>query len=94
VSDRFGDHGLVGALAIVSGEIIGLVLSCRVLGLGVEHRLMQQVLREASAAGVAVSGRIIETSRNAPVRNVYRDNGFRQDASGLWRASETLITAA
>lgn len=94
VSDRFGEHGLVGALAIVNGEIIGLVLSCRVLGLGVEHRLMQQVLRDAAAAGVAVTGRIIETSRNAPVRNIYRDNGFSQDASGLWRARESLTSAA
>jgi len=32
VSDRFGDHGLTGAAAIVNGDIIGLVMSCRVLG--------------------------------------------------------------
>jgi FkbH-like protein len=93
-SDRFGDHGLVGAAVVVKGEIIGLVLSCRVLGLGVEHRLMQHILRETKAAGVALTARIIETARNAPVRNVYRDNGFTQDASGLWLAPDAQSVAA
>jgi FkbH-like protein len=94
VADRFGDHGLVGAAAIVSGEIIGLVMSCRVLGLGVEHRFLQHMLRELRAVGVPVTGHIIETSRNTPVRNLYRDNGFTKDASGLWRAQESVNAAA
>ena len=91
---RFGDHGLVAAAAVVKGEIIGLVMSCRVLGLGVEHRLMQHMLHEAKAAGVALTARIIETSRNTPVRNVYRDNGFTQDATGLWLARDADSVAA
>src|SRR5581483_10157777 len=37
VSDRFGDQGLVGAAVVIGNEIAGLVMSCRVLGLGVEH---------------------------------------------------------
>jgi FkbH-like protein len=94
VSDRFGDHGLVGAAAIIGGEIIALVMSCRVLGLGVEHRFVQHMLNEMKATGVAVTARIIETSRNAPVRNIYRDNGFTKDASGLWHAHESVIAAA
>lgn len=94
VSDRFGDHGLVGAAAIIGGAIVALVMSCRVLGLGVEHKFVQHMLKEMKAAGVAVTGRIIETSRNAPVRNIYRDNGFTKDASGLWHAHESVIAAA
>jgi hypothetical protein len=27
---------------------------------------------------------IIPTSRNIPVRNLYRDNGFTEDEPGLW----------
>ncbi|HLI22705.1 MAG TPA: HAD-IIIC family phosphatase [Stellaceae bacterium] len=94
VSDRFGDHGLVGAAAIVDGEIIALVMSCRVLGLGVEHKFMQHMLNDLRASGVRIAARIIETSRNAPVRNLYRDNGFTKDASGLWRAPESVNAAA
>ena len=50
VSDRFGDHGLVGAAVIDAGEITALALSCRVLGLGVEHSFLQAILDALSAA--------------------------------------------
>jgi len=82
VSDRFGDHGLVGAAVVVRGEIVGLAMSCRVLGLGVEHAFMDQIV---AALGPALSGRILETARNAPVRNLYRDNGFTRGEDGVWR---------
>ena len=94
VSDRFGEHGLVGAAAVIKGEIVGLVLSCRVLGLGVEHRFLQHIVNAVKIAPIAVSGRIIETSRNAPVRNIYRDNGFTQDANGTWHVGDSLSSAA
>jgi FkbH-like protein len=94
VSDRFGDHGLVGAVVVEKGEITGLVLSCRVLGLGVEHKLMRHVIAELEAGGVQPIARIIETSRNAPVRNIYRDNGFVRDETGLWRLPAAQSTAA
>ena len=87
VSDRFGDHGLVGAAVIESGEITGLALSCRVLGLGVEHRFLQAVVDALSADHTEVSARIIETSRNTPVRNIYRDNGFERVGDDIWRRS-------
>jgi FkbH-like protein len=94
VSDRFGDHGLVGAAAIIKGEIVGLVLSCRVLGLGVEHKFLRRMVNELKATGIIPTARIVETARNAPVRNIYRDNNFTQDSMSLWRASEALSSAA
>ncbi len=85
VSDRFGDHGLVGAAVVQAGEILGLAISCRVLGMGVDHSFMQFILDDLSTDHGAVQARIIPTSRNAPVRNLYRDNGFAQDEDGVWR---------
>ncbi|MGZ3374994.1 MAG: HAD-IIIC family phosphatase [Phenylobacterium sp.] len=85
VSDRFGDHGLAGAAVIEGGEILGLALSCRVLGLGVEHEFLRFILEALAADHPELSARIIETSRNTPVRNVYRDNGFELVGDGLWR---------
>jgi predicted enzyme involved in methoxymalonyl-ACP biosynthesis len=79
---------------VEQGEITGLVLSCRVLGLGVEHKLMRHVIAELEAAGVQPIARINETSRNAPVRNIYRDNGFVRDETGLWRLPAAQSTAA
>ena len=81
VSDRFGDHGLVGAAIIEDGEITGLAISCRVLGMGVEHSFLQAIVE---AADQPLLGRITPTPRNTPVRNLYRDNGFIQRPDGAW----------
>lgn len=83
VSDRFGDHGLTGAIVISAGEIIGLAVSCRVLGLGVEQAFLAEVVDALPAR--PLSARIVETARNAPVRHVYRDAGFTLGADGIWR---------
>jgi FkbH-like protein len=85
VSDRFGDHGLVGAAVVVQGEITGLALSCRVLGLGVEHQFVQAILESLAPDHAELSARIHETPRNGPVRNLYGDNGFARDEAGVWR---------
>jgi FkbH-like protein len=91
VADRFGDHGLVGAAVIDAGEISGLVMSCRVLGLGIEHEFMRHIIasfaEEARPDGPdpVLSGEIVETSRNIPVRHIFRDHGFARDADGRWR---------
>ncbi len=82
VKDRFGDHGLVGAAVIRDSEIQGLVLSCRVLGMGVEHEFLRHILK--AARGGELKGRIIETARNIPVRNIYKDHGFALEG-GMWR---------
>lgn len=81
VRDRFADNGLVGAAVIRDGEIAGLALSCRVLGLGVEHVFLRAVLAEQGP----LAARIVPTDRNSPVRNIYRDNGFSLGDDGVWR---------
>jgi FkbH-like protein len=85
VSDRFGDHGLVGAAVVEAGEIVGYALSCRVLGLGVEHRFLQAITDGLRPDHKALAARIVETPRNLPVRNLYRDNGFALGKDGVWR---------
>ena len=82
VKDRLADHGLVGAAVVQGGEIVGFALSCRVIGLGVEQRLLGAVL----AAQGPLAARYIETHRNRPARNLYRDGGFVLGSDGLWRS--------
>jgi FkbH-like protein len=84
VSDRLGDHGMVGAAVIAGGEIEGFAISCRALGMGIEHTFLRQVLDEMKPEPAALRGRIIPTPRNIPARNIYRDNGFAETVSGLW----------
>jgi FkbH-like protein len=88
VRDRFGDQGLVGAALIQAGEIIGLALSCRVLGLRVEQSFLAALLADLGSSGAEITAKIVPTARNTPVRNVYRDTGFTLDADGVWRWSQ------
>jgi FkbH-like protein len=85
VRDRFADHGLTAAAVIEGGEITALAMSCRVIGLGVEHRFLEHILDEMAGVCASLCGQIITTSRNPPVRNLYADNGFARDGDGLWR---------
>lgn len=85
VKDRFGDHGLVGAAIVEEAEITGFAISCRVLGLKVDRRFVETVLLDLAGRYPEAMGRIVETSRNLPVRNLYRDNGFALDQDGVWR---------
>jgi FkbH-like protein len=92
VSDRFADHGLVGAAVIENDTVTGLVMGCRVLGLGIEHRFVQHML---DAAGVDhLTAMIVPTARNRPVRNIYRDNGFVFDRDDLWRSRRARLLTA
>ena len=84
VSDRFGHHGLVGAAVVADGEIQGLVISCRVLGMGIEHSFLRHVLDTMRRTSPSLRGQIIPTARNIPVRNLYRDNGFAAGEGGVW----------
>jgi FkbH-like protein len=82
-SDRFGDHGVVGAIVVEHGEIAAFAVSCRALGMDIEHRFLAYAVQ---AAGAPLRGRIVETERNFPARNIYRDNGFVLNADGVWCA--------
>jgi FkbH-like protein len=73
VSDRFGDYGIVGVVVTrdtrIEAEIDTFLLSCRVLGRGVEHRILSEVARRASQRRLAmVKLRWVPSARNLPAR--------------------------
>jgi FkbH-like protein len=96
--DRFGDHGLV-ATALVRSEadawrVDSFLMSCRVIGYGVETALLATLSEDALAAGVnKLIGEYIETAKNAPARDFYSRHGFSQldtrDGVTRWVASLT-----
>ncbi len=94
VSDRFGDHGLTGAIVVAGSEIVGLAVSCRVLGLGVEQPFLAEVAAALAPDHPQLVGRITETDRNAPVRNVYRNAGFALGPDGAWRRQTAAARSA
>lgn len=71
VCDRFGDYGLVGAIIAQNVDATLLVdnfmLSCRVLGRGVEHAMLRRLGELAEELGLEyVSLPYIATARNVP----------------------------
>lgn len=73
VRDRFGDYGLVGLLIIEPRAGLFIVdtflLSCRVMGRGVEHKMAAELGRLALEQGArAVQLKVATTKRNEPAR--------------------------
>jgi FkbH-like protein len=71
VSDRFGDYGLVGVVVhrVERGKlrISSFMLSCRVLGRGVEHAVLRELGAMAKRTGVLeLVFEAIRSERNAP----------------------------
>jgi len=80
VSDRFGDYGAVGLAAyhVTSGalRIEQFLLSCRVLGKGVEHQLLAGLGAIACEAGLSdVVLPLTVTSRNEPAQRFLTSLG-------------------
>jgi len=82
--DDFDDHGLIGVvLAVPEGDDLLVdtwLMSCRVLGRGLEAATMAVVAERARAGGLRrVVGTWVPTGRNAPARGAYSDAGFTGD---------------
>lgn len=81
VRDRFGDAGVTG-LVLASRDdgvcvIDSLLLSCRVIGRGIETALLAAVCQRAAAQGChSVRGEFVPTSKNAPAADFYMRHGF------------------
>jgi FkbH-like protein len=92
--DRFSERENIGLVIVrwhaprpSSANIDAFLMSCRVLGRGVEAGVLSWVAEEAPRRGISeIVGRIIPTPRNTPARSLYRDNGFTPSGdTGWWR---------
>jgi FkbH-like protein len=84
--DRFGDHGLVGVVLARAGArewvIDSLLMSCRVIGYGIETALLSAIAEPAGEAGAQrLVGEFIPTKKNAPARDLYERHGLVQTGS-------------
>jgi len=94
LADRFADHGLIavvlGTVSQGALEIDTFLMSCRVIGRGVEETIAAELGQIAAARGVDwVRGLYRPTERNAMVADLYPRLGFHAagapDADGLQR---------
>jgi len=84
LQDRFADHGLISVMfGHVAGSTLTIdawLMSCRVLGRGVERLLFNDVIRAARARGLTeIIGEYKPTGRNMLVTDHYGSLGFTRD---------------
>ena len=77
VADKFGDNGITGCV-LVNGDVIDtLLLSCRILGKGIEKAFIKKILAMLKESGVqAVKADYLPTAKNAQVKDFYDRCGF------------------
>lgn len=90
VKDRFGDYGLVGVVVAQPRDtalfVDTLLLSCRVLGRGVEHAMLRHLGELATARGLSrVDLPYIRTAKNEPAL------AFADSAAAAYKAANDNV---
>lgn len=101
VRDRFGDYGLVGVMIFGTDanalNIDTFLLSCRVLGRGVEHQMLNYLAKIAEERHLpVVNADFIPTKKNLPARNFLESVAaeFKQPLEQGDRFAIPVATAA
>ena len=84
VIDKFGDNGITGVYIINKQDklwnIDTFLLSCRIMGRGVEDGILSQILIDAKKNGVEeIHANFIPTQKNKPAENFLSDSGFKKE---------------
>jgi len=78
VADKFGDNGITGVIIInPDSEIDTFLLSCRILGKGIEKafiKKMHQLLKKDGLVGLEAS--YLPTPKNAQVKDFWKEMGY------------------
>lgn len=88
VKDRFGDSGITGAILIKpiadDYEIDSMLLSCRILGKGIEYAFLSAVLNVIRQLGARqVTASYLPTNRNVQTADFYDRAGFVFDSQDI-----------
>jgi len=89
-ADKFGDSGLVGAALVELLEdnvarLDSFLMSCRVLGRGIEQAFLTAVLNTAKGMGAQVmKAEYLPTEKNGIARNFLIENEFILDQRGYF----------
>jgi FkbH-like protein len=95
--DRFGDQGIIGAcIAVFQGTecvIDTLLLSCRVIGRGLEQALVAYLADLARARGAeTLAAEFIPTRKNKPAEAFYGSIGLTRDRDAWYRTDLRTFT--
>jgi FkbH-like protein len=84
IKDKFGDYGIVGLAIILfdvnfkNAELDSFLLSCRVLGKGIEHAIMDFIVQDLKRESIEnLKSRYVYTNKNSQVKEFYEQFGFQ-----------------
>ena len=87
IEDKFGDNGITAAYIVNKDNeqqwtIDTFLLSCRVIGRGVEDGILSHIIEKARKDGISqVRGEYIKTEKNQPAENLFADFGFKKEGN-------------
>jgi len=96
VIDKFGDNGITGAFIINKKENVWILdtflLSCRIMGRGVEDAILSEILKEAKSKKVdKIKAEFIPTEKNKPAENFLSNFGFKkQDKFWIYKLNSDI----
>lgn len=97
VADKFGDNGITGCIMVNGDEIDTLLLSCRILGKGIEHAFLKKVMSLLYEDGLGeVKASYLPTLKNKQVSDFYEKNDFvvlSEDSDGAKQYAISLTNA-
>lgn len=77
VADKFGDNGITGCVMVNGNEIDTFLLSCRILGKGIEIAFAKKIFAMLQENGTHVlAARFLPTAKNVQVKDFYERCGF------------------
>lgn len=78
VADKFGDNGITGAIIVTpDGTIDTFLLSCRILGKGIETAFVKTILGMLANDGFdTLTASYLPTAKNAQVKDFWEKAGF------------------
>ena len=85
IQDKFGDNGITGAYIVNKDNeqqwtIDTFLLSCRVIGRGIEDGILCHIIEKARKDGISqVRGEYIKTQKNQPAENFFENFGFKKE---------------
>lgn len=75
VSDKYSDYGNVGCILVQENIIKQYVMSCRVLGMDIEHNVLLKIISEFYKGNILYA-MLVESELNTPCRDVFIKAGF------------------
>ncbi|MBQ4161547.1 MAG: HAD-IIIC family phosphatase [Parabacteroides sp.] len=97
VSDKFGDNGITGTVMINGSNIDTFLLSCRILGKGIEIAFAKKILSLLYESGILeLTASYFPTAKNVQVKDFYEKCGFtcyseNEDGSKDYRVDLTSV---